>query len=120
VLTRDGILNSTAEFFFHNLRDDTDFLSLVAILASALEFTAILGGKRKLSKKERKERQAKVDELDAKLDVLKAEQGVEDGVSQKAESKVVPTSAVARRANALLWAHLLRVEPEDPELKSGE
>ncbi|KAK8865735.1 hypothetical protein IAR55_000881 [Kwoniella newhampshirensis] len=117
-LTRDGILNPTAEIFFHQLRDDTDFTSLIALLASALELHSVLGGKKKVSKKERKERQAKVEELEKVLEEKKLEIGIEESPLMKQESKVIITSAVARRARALLWAHLLRVDLDDAEMRS--
>ncbi|OCF45263.1 translocation protein SEC63 [Kwoniella heveanensis CBS 569] len=119
-LTRDGILNPTAEVFFHQLRDDTDFISLISLIASALEFTAVLGGKKRGSKKARKERQAKIDDLEKVLDVRKAEVGVEESPIMKKESRVNVTSAVAKRARALLWAHLLRVDMNDPELEADK
>ncbi|KAK4686374.1 translocation protein SEC63, partial [Tremellales sp. Uapishka_1] len=116
--TRDGILNATAEVFFHQLRDDTDYVSLIALLASALEFQAILSGKREVSKKERKERQGKVEELEKQLESRKEELGIEEGIRMHKDSRVVPTTAVARRARALIWSHLLRVDLEDVEMKS--
>ncbi|OCF32886.1 translocation protein SEC63 [Kwoniella heveanensis BCC8398] len=119
-LTRDGILNPTAEVFFHQLRDDTDFISLISLIASALEFTAVLGGKKRGSKKARKERQAKIDDLEKVLDARKAEVGVEESPIMKKESRVNVTSAVAKRARALLWAHLLRVDLNDPELEADK
>lgn len=118
-LTRDGILNPTAEIFFHSLREDTDFISLVALLASAVEFTSILSGKKKLSKKEKKERQSRVEELERVVESKKVESGVEEGPRVSKDNKVVVASGVARRAQALIWSHLLRIEPEDSELKSG-
>ncbi|WVW80319.1 hypothetical protein I302_102298 [Kwoniella bestiolae CBS 10118] len=118
-LTRDGILNPTAEIFFHQLREDTDFFSLISLLASALEFSAVLGGSKKRgSKKERKERQSKIDELEKILDERKAEMGIEESPLMKKENKVNVTTAVAKRARALLWAHLLRIDLNDHHLES--
>ncbi|KAK6907520.1 hypothetical protein I203_101515 [Kwoniella mangroviensis CBS 8507] len=118
-LTRDGILNPTAEIFFHQLREDTDFFSLISLLASALEFTAVLGGSKKRgSKKERKERQSKIDELEKILDQRKIEMGIEENPLMKKENRVVVTTAVAKRARALLWAHLLRIDLNDHQLES--
>ncbi|WWD05556.1 hypothetical protein V865_003636 [Kwoniella europaea PYCC6329] len=118
-LTRDGILNPTAEIFFHQLREDTDFFSLISLLASALEFTAVLGGSKKRgSKKERKERQSKIDELEKILDQRKIEIGIEENPLMKKENRVVVTTAVAKRARALLWAHLLRIDLNDHQLES--
>ena len=119
-LTRDNILNPTAELFFHQLREDTDFLSLVTLLASALEFHAVLGGKRRGSKKVRKERQARIDELEKELETRREEWGVEESVVMRKESRVVVGNAVARRARALLWSHLLRVDLQDKELELGK
>lgn len=113
-LTRDGILNSTAEVFFHQLRDDTDFLSLIALLSSAVEFQAILAPRRKLSKKDRKDRQARIEELEQQLDKKRADLLIDENPTMKKDSRVVVTTAAARRARALLWAHLLREDlPKD-------
>ena len=119
-LTRDGILNGTAELFFHYLQEDTDYVSLVALLSCALEFAPLLGGKRRGSKKERKERQARVDELDKELDAKREDMVVVDDPRMKKENRVVVSTAVARRARALLWAHLLRFDLKDKELESGK
>jgi len=116
-MTRDGILNTTAESFFHQLRDDTDFISLIAILASATEIAAILG--KKGSKKEKKERQSKVEELEKVIEARREELGVDENVMMKQENRVEVKTAPVRRARALLWAHLLRMDLEDAEMKSG-
>jgi len=116
-MTRDGILNTTAESFFHQLRDDTDFISLIAILASAAEISALLG--KKGSKKEKKERQSKVEELEKVIEARREELGVDENVMMKQENRVEVKTAPARRARALLWAHLLRMDLEDAEMKSG-
>lgn len=118
-MTRDGILNSTAEAFFHQIRDDTDFVSLVAILASAAEIHALLS-KKKGSKKERKDRQTRVEELEKVFDARKEELAISEDVLMKNEHRVEVKTAPARRARALLWCHLLRIELEDAEMKSGE
>ncbi|WRT65860.1 uncharacterized protein IL334_002811 [Kwoniella shivajii] len=119
-LTRDGILNPTAEIFFHQLREDTDFISLISLLASALEFSAILGAKKRGSKKERKERQAKIDDLETVVEAKKAEIGIEEHPLMRKENRVQVTTAVAKRARALLWAHLLRIGLNDHELESDK
>lgn len=116
-MTRDGILNTTAETFFHQLRDDTDFISLIAILASAAEIHALLG--KKNSKKEKKERQSKVEDLEKVIEARREELGVDDSVMMKQENRVEVKTGPARRARALLWAHLLRMELEDGEMKAG-
>lgn len=118
-MTRDGILNSTAEGFFHQLRDDTDFASLIAILASASEIHAVLS-KKKGSKKERKDRQSKIEDLEKVVDARKEELAVLEDVSMKQEHRVEVKTAPARRARALIWCHLLRIELDDAEMKSGE
>lgn len=117
-MTRDGILNNTAEIFFHQLREDTDFTSLIALLASALEFNALLGSKKKAGKKERKERQAKLEELEKEVEQRRVELDIADSAVMRKESKVEVSTAVARRAKALLWAHLLRIKL-DPEWENG-
>ena len=118
-MTRDGILNPTAEFFFHNLKDDTDFSTMITIFASAFEFVPILAGRRKGGKKERKERQGKIEELEKEIEAKKTEWELEDSVVMRKESKVGVTSAAARRARALLWTHLLRMDLEDEEMRQG-
>ncbi|ORY28616.1 Sec63 Brl domain-domain-containing protein [Naematelia encephala] len=116
-LTRDGILNPTAELFFHQIRDDTDFVSLVTLLASALELNAILGNKKKAGKKERKERQSKLEGLEKEVERRRIEFGVEESPIMKKDSRVTVTTAVARRAKALLWAHMLRIDLDDAEFQ---
>lgn len=118
-MTRDGILNTTAESFFHQLRDDTDFISLIAILASASEIANLLSTK-KGNKKEKKERQSKVEELEKVVDAKKVELDITEDVMMKQEHRVEVKTAPARRARALLWSHLLRLDLEDAEFKSGE
>ncbi|KAL7423633.1 secretory subunit [Cryptotrichosporon argae] len=115
-LTRDGILNTTAETFFHQLREDTDFISLMSLLASAGELAALLG-RRKLSKKEKKGRAAAVDELERALDARRAELGIDESPTIRPESRVVLTHVVARQARALLWAHLLRFDLDQDQAK---
>lgn len=119
-LTRDGVLNPTAELFFHYLREDTDYLSLISLLASAVELATILGGKRPGSKKERKERQARIEELDKELDALRTELDVDEDVVMRKENKIGVHTAAARRAQALLWSHMLRYDLKDKELRDGE
>lgn len=117
--TRDGILNTTAEIFFHQLREDTDFISLIAILASATELSLLLN-KKKGGKKEKKERQSKIEELDKVVEARMEELGIEGNVMMKQEHRVEVKTVPGRRAKALLWAHLLRIKLEDQEMKSGE
>jgi len=85
----------------------------------ALEFVPLLSGKKK-SKKERKERQAKVEELEKEFEVRRESWGGEDGVWMRKDSKVSIPGGAARRARALLWAHLLRINLVDKELKDGQ
>ncbi len=41
-------------------------------------------------------------------------------MSMKRESRIGVTTAMGKRARALIWAHLLRVELNDKELQSGK
>lgn len=120
--TRDGILTSTAEHFFYYLKDDTDFSNLLTILAGASEFATLLAAStgRKLSKKDKKAKQAKVEELEKVIEMRKQELGVAESPTIRQESKVAVGSGPARRARALLWAHVLQVELDDAEMRSGE
>jgi translocation protein SEC63 len=121
--TRDNILNTSAEYFFHNLRDDTDFLNLITILAGALEFQALLGlankdkNKIKPSKKERKEKSGRIEEIETLLDERREVLGLGESVIIRQENKV--GSEAQRRARVLIWAHLLRWEFDERELKDG-
>lgn len=117
-MTRDGILNTTAESFFHQLRDDTDFISLISILACATEIHNLLS--KKGSKKEKKERQAKVEEMEKIVEAKKEELAISEDVMMKQAHRVEVKTAPGRRARALLWCHLLRIDLDDAELKSGE
>lgn len=118
--TRDGVLNPTAEHFFYHLKDDTDFSTLINILAGSAEFIPLLSGQKKGSKKDRKDRQNKVEELEKELEKRREELGVDDSPLMRKDSQVLTSTAVSRRARALLWAHLLRVDIEEADLKSGE
>lgn len=118
-MTRDGILNTTAEGFFHQLRDDTDFVSLITILAGASEIHALLS-KKKGSKKDKKERQSKVEDLEKIIEARKEELAITEDAMMKADHRVEIKTAPARRARAILWCHLLRIDMDDAELKSGE
>lgn len=90
-------------------------------MASAAELQAIVrGGKKAGSKKERKERQSRVEELEKRLEAKKEEIGFEESPVMRKDSKVAMTTAAARRVRALLWCQLLRVDPENAEMQSGE
>lgn len=118
-LTRDGILSPTAEIFFHQLREDTDFPSLVTLLASAVEFQRLVGARKKAGKKERKEKQAKVEELEKEVDGRIVEMGIVESPTMRRESRIQPKTAVARKARVLLWAHMLRIDL-DAESEKGQ
>lgn len=118
-MSRDGILNATAETFVRGLAEDIDFVSLVALLASAAEFQKVLAPKGKQGKKARKERQARIEELEKELDEKRSSLIIEEDPLIRKESRVVVTTAAARRARALLWAHLLRVDIAD-DLKAEQ
>ena len=79
----------------------------------------MLSGKKRGSKKERKEHQAKVDELDKVLETKREEMLVLDDPNMRKDNQVGVNTAVAKRARALLWAHLLRLDLEDKELEAG-
>lgn len=114
------MLNPTAELFFHYLREDTDYLSLVALLAGAVEFAPLLAGKKRGSKKERKDRQSKIDELEKELEEKKVELDMEEDPVMKKDSRIGVQNASAKRARALIWAHMLRHELVDKELRDGQ
>ena len=79
----------------------------------------LLSGKTRGSKKERKERQAKVDELDKVLEARREKMLVLEDANMRKENQVGVNTAAAKRARALLWAHLLRLDLEDKELEAG-
>ncbi|KAL1406187.1 secretory subunit [Vanrija albida] len=118
-LTRDGILNGTAEAFFHQVHEDSDVVNLITVLSTAHEFRPALEGKRGGSKKQRKERQARIEELEKTIEEKREELLVEESPTIRNDSRATVTTAVARRARALLWAHLLRIELE-PELQEEQ
>ena len=80
----------------------------------------LLAGRKANSKKERKDRQSRVEELEKELDKRKEAIGLDEQSTMRLSSRVATPTAVARRARALIWAHLLRVDVQDLELKSGE
>ncbi|OXG30931.1 translocation protein SEC63 [Cryptococcus neoformans Ze90-1] len=118
-LTRDNILNATAERFFHSLAEDTDFTNLIALLAGSLEVAAVVGGN-KVSKKTKKAKQSKVEELEAKINEIKEQNGIEEDPLMKVTSRVGVTSGADRRARALIWAHLLRIDLDDAEMRNDQ
>lgn len=118
-LTRDNILNATAERFFHSLAEDTDFTNLIALLAGSLEVAAVVGGN-KVSKKVKKAKQSKIEELEAKINEAKEQNGIEEDPLMKVTSRVGVTSGADRRARALIWAHLLRIDLEDSEMRNDQ
>ncbi|WVO13402.1 hypothetical protein L204_101017 [Cryptococcus depauperatus] len=118
-LTRDNILNATAEHFFHGLAEDTDFINLIALLAGSLEVAAAIGAK--TDKKTKKARQLKTEELVKTVEMVRAESVVlQDDPLMKEESKVAVKSGVDKRARALILAHLLRIEIEDADLRADQ
>lgn len=97
---------------------------MITILAGALEFQALLGltkdkSKDKTSKKERKEKSGRIEEIEALLDERREALGLRESVTIKPESKVVVGSAAQRRARVLIWGHLLRWEFDERELREG-
>lgn len=89
------------------------------MLASALEFVPLLAGKKRGSKKERKEAQGKVDELEKALDAEREALAIEDDPEMRTENKIGVQTAAAKRARALLWAHMLRHDLQDQEMQKG-
>jgi translocation protein SEC63 len=85
-----------------------------------LEFLPLLAGKKR-GKKERKERQSRIEELEKQVEEKRESWGGEDGVWMRKDSKVSAGvgGGAARRARALLWAHLLRIDLVEQELKDG-
>lgn len=118
-LTRDGILNGTAEAFFHQVHEDSDVVNLLTVLSTAHEFRPVLEGKRGGSKKQRKERQQRIEELEKVIEEKREELLIEESPTIRVDSRATVNTAVARRARALLWAHLLRLELE-PELQEEQ
>jgi translocation protein SEC63 len=80
----------------------------------------LLAGKKRGSKKERKEEQGRVEELDKALEAERTELDIEDDPEMRAESKFGVQTAVAKRAKALLWAHMLRHDLKDQAMQKGE
>ncbi|ODO07438.1 translocation protein SEC63 [Cryptococcus wingfieldii CBS 7118] len=115
-LTRDNILNATADIFFQHLKEDTDFTNLIAIIAASLEVAAVVGGS-KVDKKTKKAKQSKVEELEETITKVKAENFIQEDPIMRKSSRVPVTSGADRRARALIWAHLLRIEITDSEMR---
>lgn len=98
----------------------------MTVLAGALEFAALLSGAKgkdaakKLSKKERKEKQGRIEELEALLEARREELGISERVAVRQEDRAVVGSAAQRRARVLLWGHLLRYDFDEQELKDGQ
>lgn len=123
VLTKDGALSSTAELFFHNLIEDISFPALLALIASALEIKTILAAKSS-SKKQKRNRQTQTEALEKKVRAEAERLGMGDVLaagweSEKGKGVVLPNPH-NRRAVALLWTHLLRIEDIEAELLDGK
>jgi hypothetical protein len=122
-LTKDGALSSTAELFFHNLIEDISFEALLALVASAFEIKTILSSKSS-SKKLKRSRQTQTEGLEKKVRSESERLGLGDvlsaGWASERSKGVVLPNPVNRRAVALLWSHLLRIEDLEAELLDGE
>lgn len=74
----------------------------------------------KASKKERKEKSGRIEEIETLLDGRREVLGLGESVLIRQENKVVVGSEAQRRARVLIWAHLLRWEFDERELKDGQ
>lgn len=116
-ITKDGALNDTAELFFKELKEDIKFPQLIGLVASAFEFRTLLGVasakkiEKGLTKKDRRARSIQTDELE-KTVTAKAD-SLDLGMGPVLVS--LPT-APAKRAAALIWSHLLRIDDLSPDL----
>jgi len=102
--TKDGVLTSSAQLFFKNVREDTTAATLLVVLARAWD----LEDGSAFSKPASGQALAKL-EAD-----VKAEIG--DAYAKAVEGR----SIVVRRALALLYAHLLRIHLQDPGLQAEQ
>lgn len=136
-ITKDGALNTTAEFFFHELFEDITFAQLISLLACALEFRVLLGlpggrgssgvladpevrdalgnvvKEKKMAKKERKFKASQTEDLEKVVRKKAEELGLGDVFAQQ---DFVSTAA-SRRAVALLWSQILRCDEISQDLK---
>ncbi|KAJ9107446.1 hypothetical protein QFC21_000899 [Naganishia friedmannii] len=103
-LTKDGALSSTAEIFFHDLTEDINLSGLLGLLASSVEVRELLAKKAGKSKKEKRARANQTDELEKAL----VEKANEVGLQERDLFSPIVSTGPARRANMLLWSHLLR------------
>jgi len=123
VLTKDGALSSTAELFFHNLIEDISLEALLALIASAFEIKSVLSAKSN-SKKLKRSRQSQTEALEKKIKAESERLGMGDvlaaGWASERSKGVVLPNPVNRRAVALLWSHLFRIQDLDTELLDGK
>lgn len=123
VLTKDGALSSTAELFFHNLIEDISLEALLALIASAFEIKSVLAAKSN-SKKLKRSRQSQTEALEKKIKAESERLGMGDvlaaGWASERSKGVVLPNPVNRRAVALLWSHLFRIQDLDTELLDGK
>ena len=106
--TKDGVLTSSAELFFRELKEETTFAQLVEILSASVEFSEDAPGGPIL--RQRKE----FDKLERIVkEYMKAH--TEDRLEGQLFKK--PS---AKRAAVLIYAHLLRVPIDDLNLLKGE
>lgn len=109
--TKDGVLGSTAQLFFKKVREETTSTELVYLLAKAW-------GIEDPSKNLKPASGHALSKLEKDIKaVVKAFAGAEYGKTP--HTKFKSDDVVARRALALLYAHLLRVTVQDPALQTG-
>jgi translocation protein SEC63 len=115
-LTKDGALSSTAEIFFHDLTEDINLSGLLGLLASSVEVRELLAKRAGKSKKEKRARANQTDELEKAL----VEKAKEVGLQENDLFSPIVSTGPARRANMLLWSHLLRYDNMPAEMLEGE
>lgn len=111
-VTKDGIQNETAELFFKGVTEDATTPRLVGLLASSVEYRTMLGGAGH-SKKDRRSRVSQTEELEKRIRERSQQLGQGDVLAQ---AQKTATTAPARRAQALLWSHLYRMDLGDADL----
>lgn len=105
-VTKDGVQNETAELFFKGVGEDATTPKLIGLLSSSVEYRLMLGGAGH-SKKDRRSRVAQTEELEKQVRERAQQLGQGDILAQAGKTA---TTVPARRAQALLWSHLYRME----------
>lgn len=106
-MTKDGVLGATAQLFFKNVREDSSPETLIYLLARAWDIEQGSTFNSAASEPALAKLEAAVKEI------------VGDSYGKTAKIPTTQGTVATRRALALLYAHLLRIQIQDSSLQQG-